>query len=71
MITGALAAAAGFLLASRAQSFTPLFIAYLMLGIGIAAGTIAPAAFVVANWFSARRGLAMGSRWEERLRAGC
>jgi MFS family permease len=60
MITGALAAAVGFLLAGRAQSFTPLFIAYLMLGIGIAPGTIAPAAFVVANWFSARRGLAMG-----------
>jgi MFS transporter, OFA family, oxalate/formate antiporter len=60
MITGAFAAAVGFLLAGRAQSFTPLFIAYLMLGIGIAAGTIAPAAFVVANWFSTRRGLAMG-----------
>jgi len=56
MITGALAVAVGFLVAGREQSFTPLFIAYLMLGVGIAAGTIAPAAFVVANWFSARRG---------------
>ncbi len=37
-----------------------MFIAYMMLGAGIAAGTIAPAAFVVANWFGGRRGLAMG-----------
>ena len=30
MITGALAAAVGFLLAGRAQSFTPLFIAHTL-----------------------------------------
>jgi MFS family permease len=60
MVTGAVAAGAGFILASTADGFTALFIAYLLLGVGIAAGTIAPAAFVVANWFSTRRGLAMG-----------
>jgi hypothetical protein len=31
-----------------------------MLGVGIAAGTVAPGAFVVANWVRAHRGLAMG-----------
>ena len=60
MVTGAVAAAIGFILASRADSFAPMLIAYMMLGVGIAACTIAPAAFVVANWFGARRGLAMG-----------
>jgi MFS family permease len=60
MVTGALAAEVGFILASRADSFTPMFIAYMLLGAVIAAGTIAPAAFVVANWFGARRGIAMG-----------
>lgn len=60
MVAGAVAAGIGFILASRADSFAPMFIAYMMVGVGIAAGTIAPAAFVVANWFGARRGLAMG-----------
>jgi MFS family permease len=60
MVTGALAAGLGFFLASRADSFVPIFIAFVMLGVGIAAGTVAPGAFVVANWFRARRGLAMG-----------
>jgi MFS family permease len=60
MVTGALAAEVGFILASRADSFAPMFIAYMLLGAAIAAGTIAPAAFVVANWFGARRGVAMG-----------
>ncbi len=60
MVLGAVAAGLGFLIASRAESFAALFIAYLLLGVGIAAGTIAPAAFVVTNWFSVRRGLAMG-----------
>src|SRR6266851_5014259 len=60
MLMGAMAAGIGFILASRADSFAPMFIAYMMLGVAIAAATIAPAAFVVANWFGARRGLAMG-----------
>ncbi len=60
MVTGAVAAGIGFILARRADSFAPMFIAYMMLGAGIAAGTIARAAFVVANWFGGRRGLAMG-----------
>jgi MFS family permease len=34
--------------------------AYLLLGIGITAATVLPASLVLANWFDARRGLAMG-----------
>jgi MFS family permease len=60
MLMGAAAAGIGFILASRADSFVPMFIAYMMIGVAIAAATITPAAFVVANWFGARRGLAMG-----------
>jgi MFS family permease len=37
MVTGAVAAGIGFILASRADSFAPMFIAYMMLGVGIAA----------------------------------
>jgi MFS family permease len=60
MVAGALSAGLGFILASRADSFVPIFIAFMLLGAGVAAGTIAPGAFVVANWFGARRGVAMG-----------
>jgi len=60
MVFGALAAGSSFILASRAESLTPMIIAYLLLGVGIAAGTVLPGALVLANWFTARRGLAMG-----------
>jgi MFS transporter, OFA family, oxalate/formate antiporter len=60
MLMGAAAAGIGFILASRADSFVSMFLAYAMLGVAIAAATITPAAFVIANWFGARRGLAMG-----------
>ncbi len=60
MVAGALIAALAFLGASQAQSFGPMVCAYIVLGLGIAAGTLIPASLVVANWFDARRGLAMG-----------
>lgn len=60
MVVGCLMAGVGFLIASQANTFPPLLIAYLMLGCGIAAGTALPAAFVIANWFETRRGIAMG-----------
>jgi MFS family permease len=60
MIIGGLAAGGSFLIASQAQGLGALVGAYALLGIGIAAGTVLPASLVIANWFSARRGLAMG-----------
>jgi MFS family permease len=60
MVAGALIAALAFIGASQANSFAPMVCAYLLLGLGISAATLIPASFVVANWFKARRGFAMG-----------
>jgi sugar phosphate permease len=60
MIGGALCSGAAFLIASQANSLMVMIVAYLLLGIGISAGTVLPASLVVANWFTARRGMAMG-----------
>lgn len=60
IIAGAILAAGAFLIASRSHSLTPMMGAYLVLGVGISAGTVLPASLVLANWFTERRGLAMG-----------
>jgi MFS family permease len=60
MVAGGLAAGLSFMIASQADSLTTLTAAYLLLGVGISAGTVLPAAYVIANWFNARRGMAMG-----------
>lgn len=60
MVAGALLAGLGFLLASSVHSFPPMLLAYVLLGFGIGAGTLLPASLVIANWFGAQRGLAMG-----------
>ncbi len=60
MVAGTVLTAAAFLIASRVDSFGPLFGAYVMLGVGIGAATLLPCSLVIANWFGARRGLAMG-----------
>jgi len=60
MVIGAALAGAAYLLASRVHSFAPMLGAYLLLGVGIGAATLLPAALVVSNWFGANRGLALG-----------
>ena len=60
MISGAIASGSAFLIASCANSLFPMIAAYLVLGVGITAATVLPASLVIANWFEARRGLAMG-----------
>lgn len=60
MVAGALMTGVSFLIASRVDSFAPLFGAYVLLGVGIGASTLLPCSLVIANWFGARRGLAMG-----------
>src|SRR5262249_36534016 len=60
MVAGVAMTGTAFLIASRVHLFAPLFAAYVMLGIGIGASTLLPCSLVIANWFGARRGLAMG-----------
>jgi MFS family permease len=60
MTAGALLAGISFLMASQINSFAPLLAAYVVLGVGIAAATLLPCSMVVANWFGARRGTALG-----------
>lgn len=60
MVAGTAISAFAWLLASRANSYPVLLIAYLMMGVGLSAATLLPASLIVANWFGAKRGLAMG-----------
>jgi len=60
MVAGALLAGGAFFLASASHSLATMMAAYLILGVGISAGTVLPASLVLANWFTERRGLAMG-----------
>ncbi|HZO82730.1 MAG TPA: MFS transporter [Candidatus Binataceae bacterium] len=60
MAAGAIISTASFLIASRANSYPPMLAAYLALGVGLSAATLLPASMVIANWFGARRGIAMG-----------
>ena len=60
MAAGAVTAAAGFVVASLAHSYGALIVAYLLIGIGVGAATLLPCSMVIANWFGARRGVAMG-----------
>jgi len=60
MVAGAALTAGSLLFASQADSYLPLLIAYFFAGFGVAMATLLPAALVVANWFQAKRGIAMG-----------
>jgi MFS family permease len=50
MGAGAIVVAGGSLLASHAGSFSMLFAANLILGVGLGASTFVPAALVIATW---------------------
>ncbi len=60
IVAGAACTGIGFLLASRADAFVPMVAAYVLVGVGLGAATLLPVSLVVANWFGARRGLALG-----------
>ena len=60
MTFGAIGSGGALLIASWSHSFASMIAAYLLLGIGLSAATVVPTAFVVANWFETRRGIAMG-----------
>jgi MFS family permease len=56
---GSLLAAAAFVIAGTAHSYSTMLIAYCTLGVGMASGAVLPCYFVVSNWFQDRRGLAL------------
>jgi MFS family permease len=57
---GAALVGCGFVVASAAHSFGAMALAYALVGLGIASGTLLPCATVLARWFDERRGLALG-----------
>ena len=60
IVAGAALTAGSLLFASHADSYFPLLLCYFFAGFGVAMATLLPAALVVANWFQAQRGVAMG-----------
>jgi len=60
MTAGIIVAGCSMLLASSANSYNTLIVAYVGLGIAIAAATLLPTEIVIANWFAERRGTALG-----------
>lgn len=60
VMVAAILSGCAFVFASRVDSFGPMLAAYAILGVGLGAATLLPASLVIANWFGARRGLAMG-----------
>jgi hypothetical protein len=46
MAAGALVAAASFVIASRSNSYLPMLVAYVALGVGVCAATFLPASLV-------------------------
>jgi MFS family permease len=60
IVIGALLSGVGLVLASGANSFGPMLVAYAMLGLGLGFSTFVPTALVVSNWFGERRGVALG-----------
>jgi MFS family permease len=60
MSAGIVLAGGSLLLASRANSFSTLTLAYIGMGAAIAASTLLPTGLVIANWFRERRGIALG-----------
>jgi MFS family permease len=61
MGSGSVLVVMGMIIASRANSLGTVLWAYALIGAGIGSSTMVPASMVAANWFSRRRGLALGS----------
>jgi MFS family permease len=59
-IGGLLLDVAGFFLAGQAHALSTLVIAHVLMGAGVNAACSITTPYVVANWFGARRGTALG-----------
>lgn len=60
MLAGAIAVGGAWALMSWTESIWFFYFVFLFVGIGQAAATLIPISMVIANWFTAKRGLAMG-----------
>ncbi len=60
MVAGVAIVAGGYILLTRTHTFPEFFSCNLLLGVGFVSCTGIPSSLVLANWFNARRGLAMG-----------
>ena len=60
MIVGATVTGLAFLVLSRATNFGEFLAINGLFGICVGASTVIPCSIVIASWFTARRGLAMG-----------
>ena len=60
MIAGLLLMAAGFALYSGVDSLTDIYLLHVVIGLGLSCTGLVLAVSVVARWFEARRGLALG-----------
>ncbi len=59
-IGGLLISVTGFILAGKAHTLSALLIAHVLMGVGVNAACNITTPYVVANWFGARRGTALG-----------
>ncbi|HKD69967.1 MAG TPA: MFS transporter [Candidatus Binataceae bacterium] len=59
-IGGLLISVAGFILAGKSHAMSTLLIAHMLMGIGVNAACSITTPYVVANWFGAGRGTALG-----------
>lgn len=60
MLLGAIIAGAGLMLCSLANAVWHIYALYFVLGIGFGGAGLVPVGAVVSNWFTRRRGTAMG-----------
>lgn len=59
-VAGVLISITGFILAAKAHALSTLIIAHMLMGVGVNAACNITTPYVVANWFGARRGTALG-----------
>jgi MFS transporter, OFA family, oxalate/formate antiporter len=59
-VAGVLISITGFVLAGKAHALSALLIAHVLMGVGVNAACSITTPYVVANWFGARRGTALG-----------
>lgn len=60
MLGGAVVVGGAWAMMSRTDSLWFFYLVFLLVGVGQAAATLIPISMVIANWFTARRGVAMG-----------